>query len=72
MQAKLKVNDVIQINGHILLKGISGKLRISKIDNISYWLTKVNGKKYIRHYIHNVDAYLNKAISDINYIEIIH
>jgi len=68
---KLQLNDVIQTNGFIMLKSIQGTLRVSKIDDISYYFTKEKGSKVIcRHLISDIDSWINNN-SDINYIKIV-
>jgi hypothetical protein len=67
---KLKLNDKVHVHGWVMLKGMEGILKVSKIDDISYWFTKPNGKKILcRHYINSVDLWVKNV--DNNRIELV-
>lgn len=69
MDIKLKVGDVIDVHGFVMLKGIEGSLKVLKIDDISYYFTRPKGKKVVaRHYFSDIDRWVDTNISDINYI----
>lgn len=54
-----------------MMKGIEGELKVSKIDDVSYWFTKPKGTKVVcRHYINSVDIWVNNSDNN-NRIEII-
>ena len=66
---KLQLNDVIEVNGFIMLKGMEGKLKVSKVDEISYWFTKIKGSKVVaRHLKNDIDRWINFN-SEYNYIK---
>lgn len=66
---KLKLNDKIKVHGFVALKGIEGELKVSKIDEISYWFSKPKGTKIVcRHIISDIDRCINNS-EDINRIE---
>jgi hypothetical protein len=68
---KLQLNDKIQVHGWVMLKGVEGELKVSKIDDISYSFTKPKGTKVVcRHYINSVDLWVNDSENN-NRIEII-
>jgi hypothetical protein len=55
---KLKENDIIQVHGWIMLKGMEGKLKVEKVDQFSYWFTRPAGNKIVaRHLISDVDRF---------------
>lgn len=66
--AQLQVNDKIQVNGWVMLKGLDNGLTYTVIamDDYSYTF-KTGRRKPVRHYITSVDAKMT-GTSDINYI----
>lgn len=68
---KLKLNDKVKVHGFVMLKGMTGELKVSKIDEISYWFTKPKGTKVVcRHIISNIDRSINNS-DDNNRIEVL-
>ncbi|QLF85243.1 hypothetical protein elemo19C_phanotate49 [Flavobacterium phage vB_FspP_elemoA_1-9C] len=68
---KLKLNDKVKIHGWVMLKGVEGELKVSKIDDVSYWFTKPRGTKVVcRHIISDVDRCITNS-DNINKIEIL-
>lgn len=68
---KLKIGDIIVVHGFIMLKGMEGKLKVSKVDDISYWFSKPKGKAIVaRHYKTSIHGCLDRE-EDLNRIEIV-
>jgi hypothetical protein len=74
---KLKVNDVIEINGFVMLNKMEGRLKVALIEkdkigrDVAYWFSKPKGKKHIvGHTIPDIDMWVENG-SEINNIKII-
>jgi hypothetical protein len=68
---KLQVNNIIDVHGFVMLSKMEGTLKVSKIDEISYWFTRPKGKKTIvRHLISDVDRCIKTNSEDLNKITI--
>jgi myosin heavy subunit len=73
---KLKVGDIIEVHGFVMLKGLDGgnKYKVAKISEKNrrhvYWFSKARGKKIvIGHYTSDVDMLVHDN-SDYNFIRI--
>ena len=76
--AKLKVGDVVEVFGYVMLKKIeSGRYRVSKIETVNnqsvYSFTKPRGKKVlVRHYSDFFDTWVKESDdSNLNKIVLI-
>ena len=68
---KLKLNDKVKVHGWVMMSKMEGELKVSKIDDVSYWFTKPKGTKIVcRHYINNIDLWVNESENN-NKIEIL-
>lgn len=68
---KLQLNNKIKVHGFVMLKGVEGELKVSKIDEISYWFTKPKGTKVVcRHLISDIDMMIKNS-DDNNRIELL-
>ena len=64
-------NNIIEINGFIMLAKMEGILKVSKVDDISYWFTKPKGSKtVVRHLKSDIDSWINFN-SEYNFIKVI-
>jgi hypothetical protein len=69
LEPKLKPGDKFDVSGWVRLKGVDGGKRyiVTKRDDYSYTFRLLYGRRPIRHYIRDIDSWL-EAKSDINYI----
>jgi len=74
---KLNVNDIIEINGFVMLQKMEGKLKVALIEkdtigrDIAYWFSKPKGSKHIvGHRIQDIDGWIDNG-SEINNIKIV-
>lgn len=73
---KLKVNDIIRVNGFVMLKGMNDndKFKVAKITkegfNNYYWFSKPKGEKLLfAHKASSINLSINS--NNNNYIEVI-